>query len=180
MSAKRAAIIELHRADKKNSEIVKLLKAARSTVTTLLRGFENSKVLKIVLMWKTAIFWKMPKVVDAIRARVWRNPTRFIMGMACDMNVSDKMMKNTVNHFPGFWSKEVWPPSSPDLKAMDCCVRSLLEADACGSLHGLVEALKRPLVIAWAKMPQETLRKAAEGFRNRLKRVIQAKEGYIE
>ena len=32
MSAKRAAIIELHRVGKTNSEIVKLLKAARSTV----------------------------------------------------------------------------------------------------------------------------------------------------
>ena len=52
------------------------------------------------------IFWKMPKVVDAVRARVWHNPKRFMMemacdtnvsaGMACDMNVSDKMMKNIV------------------------------------------------------------------------------------
>ena len=32
MRAKRAAIIELHRAGKTNSEIVKLFKAARSTV----------------------------------------------------------------------------------------------------------------------------------------------------
>ena len=89
MSAKRAAIIELHRAGKTNSEMEDRL------FTTLLRGFENSKVLKIVLMWKNAIFWKTPKVVDAVRARVWRNPKRFMMGMACDMNVSDKMMKNT-------------------------------------------------------------------------------------
>ena len=52
------------------------------------------------------IFWKMPKVVDAVRARVWHNPKRFMMemacdtnvsvGMACDMNVSDKMMRNTI------------------------------------------------------------------------------------
>ena len=47
-------------------------------------------------MWKTAIFWKTPKVVDAVRARVWRNPERFMIGMACDMNVSDKTMRNTV------------------------------------------------------------------------------------
>ena len=25
------------------------------------------------------------------------------------------------------------------MKAMDCCVQSLLEADACASLHGLVQ-----------------------------------------
>ena len=42
------------------------------------------------------IFWKTPKVVDAVRARVRRNPKRFMRGIACDMNVSDKMMKNIV------------------------------------------------------------------------------------
>ena len=46
--------------------------------------------------------------------------------------------------------------------------------------HGLIEALKRSLVTAWTKMPQETLRKAAAGFRSKLKRVIQAKGGHIE
>ena len=54
----------------------------------------------------------------------------------------------------------------------------LLEADACASLHRLVEAQKRSLVTVWAKMPQETLRKAVEGFRSRLKRVIQARGTY--
>ena len=47
MSAKRAAIIELHHAAKTNSEIVKLLKAARSivyyTVTTLTTRFRELK-----------------------------------------------------------------------------------------------------------------------------------------
>ena len=50
MSDKRAAIIELHRAGKTNSEIVKLLKAPRSTVLhTRLAGLKNFKVPKIVL-----------------------------------------------------------------------------------------------------------------------------------
>ena len=84
------------------------------------------------------------------------------------------------DHFPCFWSKEVWPSSSPDLKVMDCCVQSLLEADACASLYGLVEAQKHSLLTVWAKMPQETLRKAAEGFHSRLKCVIQARKGPIE
>ena len=42
------------------------------------------------------VFWKTPKVVDAFRAQVWRNPKRCMMGMAYNMNVSDKMMRNTV------------------------------------------------------------------------------------
>ena len=43
MSAKRAAIIELHRADKTNSQIVKLLKAARLTVYYTVTRFRELK-----------------------------------------------------------------------------------------------------------------------------------------
>ena len=46
MSAKRAAIIELYCAGKTNSEIVKLLKAARSTVYCTVRRFEELKSTK--------------------------------------------------------------------------------------------------------------------------------------
>ena len=41
MSDKRAATIELHRADNTNSEIIKLHKAPKSTVNTLLIGLKN-------------------------------------------------------------------------------------------------------------------------------------------
>ena len=63
---------------------------------------------------------------------------------------------------------------------MDFCVWSLLEADACASSHVSVEALKSSLEKAMAKIPQETLGKAAEGFCGRLERVIQARERHIE
>ena len=95
-------------------------------------------------------------------------------------HTSKKTQKWCQDHFPGFWSKEVWPPSSPDLNPMDFCVWSVLEADACASSHVSVEALKSSLEKAWAKMSQETLRKAAEGFRGRIERVIQARGGHIE
>ena len=63
---------------------------------------------------------------------------------------------------------------------MDFCVWSLLEADACASSHVSVEALKSSLEKAWAKIPQETLCKAAKGFCGRLEHVIKAKGGHIE
>ena len=95
-------------------------------------------------------------------------------------HTSKKTQKWCQDHFPGFWSKEVWPPSSPDLNPMDFCVWSVLEADACASSHVSVEALKSSLEKAWAKMSKEILRKAAEGFRGRIERVIQARGGHIE
>ena len=123
----------------------------------------------------------MPKVVDAVRAQVWHNPKRFMMGMACDMNVSDKMMRNTIKTDLKLSSLKMQTCQClTDLKVMDCCVQSLLEADACASLHELVEALKHSLVTVWAKMPQEILHKVAEGFHSRLNRVIQARGGHIE
>ena len=63
---------------------------------------------------------------------------------------------------------------------MDFCVWSLLEADACVSSHVSIEALKSSLEKAWAKISQETLQKAAEGFHGRLEHVIQARGGHIE
>ena len=91
---------------------------------------------------------------------------------------SKKTQKWCQDHFPRFWSKEVWPPS--DLNTMDLCVWSLLEADACASSHVSVEARKSFLEKTWAKIPKKNLCKAAEGFRGRLEHVIQAKGGHIE
>ena len=83
------------------------------------------------------------------------------------------------NHFPHFWSKEVWPPSSPVLNTMDFCFWSILEADACASSHNSVKVLKGSLKQAWDKIPQETLRKAVDSFRCNLERVIQARGRHL-
>ena len=339
MSGKRAAIIELHRSGKTHSEIVKLLKAPRSTVYLTLSRYRELGSTKDRPRSGRPRSSRTPEMINAVRVRIRRNPKRSMRGMARDMKVSEKTIRNIVkkdlkmlslkmitrqhltelqkekrlarakillqklkagtdtseilfsdeklftveaicnrqndrvlakssadipdsarsvfrrqkpssvmvwaaisktwksplifvpqgvkintnayietilspalqaakkhfknkpfvfqqdgapshtskktqkwcqDHFPGFWNKEVWPPSSPDLNPMDYCVWSLLEADACASSHASVEALKSSLKNAWAKIPQETLCKAAEGFCGRLKRVIQAKGGHIE
>ena len=50
-------------------------------------------------------------------------------------------------NFASFWSKEMWPPSSPDLNPMD--FRSILEQKACSVSHPNVEALKQKLTESW-------------------------------
>ena len=40
----------------------------------------------------------------------------------------------------GFWSKELWPPSSPDLNPIDFAIWSNLESKACSSNHSSVES----------------------------------------
>ena len=56
-------------------------------------------------------------------------------------HTSSKTQKWCQDHFPSFWNKELWPPSSPDLNPMDYCVWGILESEACDSSHTLVEAL---------------------------------------
>ena len=83
-------------------------------------------------------------------------------------------------HFPAFWRKELWPPSSPDLNPLDFCVWSILEKEACATAHDSTETLKKTLERQWAKIPQETFRAAVKSFRGRLERVIAANGGHIE
>ena len=41
-------------------------------------------------------------------------------------NVTQQWCKD---HFPGFWDKQMWPPSSPDINPMDFAIWSILESD---------------------------------------------------
>ena len=72
------------------------------------------------------------------------------------------------HHFPRFWSKEMWPPSSPDLNPLDFSVWSLLEVKVCSVAHPSIHALKQLLQHELAKIFQEELRASVENFRQRI------------
>ena len=46
------------------------------------------------------------------------------------------------DHIPNFWSKEMWPPCSPDLNPMDFSVWSILKSKASRKIHHAVDDLK--------------------------------------
>ena len=56
------------------------------------------------------------------------------------------------DNFKSFWSKELWPPSSPDLNPMDFGIWSILRRKACALSHLNVEKLKKKLKESWAKI----------------------------
>ena len=70
---------------------------------------------------------------------------------------SNKTQTWCKDNFLRFWSKEFWPPSSPDLNPMDFSFWYMLETEACRSTHTTVESLKVFLVKAWVKIPQKKL-----------------------
>lgn len=84
------------------------------------------------------------------------------------------------DHLPRFWSKEMWPPCSPDVNPMDFSVWSILESKACGKFHRSVDDLKRSLQRSWKEISQEQLRAAVGGVRRRFEAVIKNKGGHFE
>ncbi|KYM79084.1 hypothetical protein ALC53_10478, partial [Atta colombica] len=71
-----------------------------------------------------------------------------------------------------FWSKEFWPPNSPDLNPLDYYVWSVVERVTNKSRH-----LNVSIVV---DMDSATVQRACERFRLRIEAIIQANGGYIE
>ncbi|KAF2357761.1 hypothetical protein FHG87_011483 [Trinorchestia longiramus] len=61
------------------------------------------------------------------------------------------------DNFKGFLSKELWPPSSPDLNPMEFGVGSILEQKACIISHRNINSLKRSVVKCCDKIDSATL-----------------------
>ena len=61
-------------------------------------------------------------------------------------------------NFKGLWPKNLWPPSSSDVKPMDFVVWSMFEQWVCSTSHRSVAVLKRKLSKWWEEIPANTLR----------------------
>ena len=84
------------------------------------------------------------------------------------------------SNFKSFWTKELWPPSSPDLNPMDFGIWSILEQKACTSSHMSVAALKKKLTKSWSEIDENTIRATCDQIIPRLRKVITQKGSYFE
>ena len=76
---------------------------------------------------------------------------------------------------------DMWPPNSPDLNPVDFCIWGVLAANVYrGRMITGLEQLKEAIVEEWEKFPQETINRAIEHYRKRLRRVIEQNGGHIE
>lgn len=79
-----------------------------------------------------------------------------------------------------FWSKEFWPPNSPDLNPLDYYVWGVIERVSNKSRHPNVATLQASIEAAFADLDKEQLKRACSRFRTRIEAVITANGGYIE
>jgi len=79
-----------------------------------------------------------------------------------------------------FWSKEFWPPNSPDLNPLDYYVWSVVERVTNKTRHPNVASLRTAIEAAFTNMDSAVLKRACGRFRTRMEAVIAAKGDYIE
>lgn len=95
-------------------------------------------------------------------------------------HTSKKTQSWLSKNMPNFWSKELWPPNSPDLNPLDFSVWANVEAKACAKPHANVEALKTSITKAWMAMTPEYIKTTCSKFRSRIEAVIASNGTHFE
>jgi len=84
------------------------------------------------------------------------------------------------DHVDMFWSKDFWPPNSPDLNPLDYYVWGVVERFTNKARHPNVASLHAAIEAAFIKMDRAQLTTACSRFRKRIEAVIEAQGSYIE
>lgn len=95
-------------------------------------------------------------------------------------HVSHKAMSWLQEHCYDVVTKDMWPPSSPDLNPMDYFVWGYLEARVNRRPHTTKASLISSIREQFAAMPKGLVTKACARFRGRITAVIEADGNYIE
>lgn len=79
-----------------------------------------------------------------------------------------------------FWSKEVWPPSSPDLSVLDFFWWGVVAERSNSTSHPNLDSLKASIVEAWGQIPRDSIIRATSSFRARLEKCVAAEGRHFE
>ena len=132
------AIIYLLCMGKTNPEIVKLLKAPKSTVQDAVNTIGCKSECKLIHQGHLT-----PALVEM--KKHFRDEVFTFQQDGAPLHTANKTQTWCEHHFPRFWRKELWPLSSADLNPLDFCILSILEKEASATAHTNTEALKKSL-----------------------------------
>jgi hypothetical protein len=62
-----------------------------------------------------------------------------------------------LDHTGSFWTKNEWPPSSPDCNPMNYAIWSILESRDCAKPHSSVNMLKASMKKTWSEIMPEVI-----------------------
>jgi transposase len=121
----------------------------------------------------------IPHVLPWIKANFPNNDNVIFMqdGAPCH---TAKLVQEWLSENIKFWSKEIWPPSSPDLNPLDFSIWAFVQARACNHQHPNLESLRVSVLKEWTAMPESYIKNVCSKFRARIEAVIKAEGGYID
>uniref|UniRef100_A0A1I7TL85 DDE_3 domain-containing protein n=2 Tax=Caenorhabditis tropicalis TaxID=1561998 RepID=A0A1I7TL85_9PELO len=127
--------------------------------------YQNLVLKDVLLPWVTSHFGQRP----------------FTLQQDWAPSHGSKSTKSVLDaHFPGYWGKDMWPASSPDLNPMDFSVWGYLESKVMAHSHPDIKSLKQALVKAWDEIDDDYLRRTVDSVPKRLKACIKAKGSNFE
>ena len=83
-------------------------------------------------------------------------------------------------NFPGFITREEWPPNSPDLNPLDYSIWGIMKAKVGAVRHPNLNSLRQALEKEWGTLDDDMVSAAVEAFPKRLRACIKAKGGLFE
>ena len=95
-------------------------------------------------------------------------------------HTSRKTQEWLATNLDAFWTKDMWPPQSPDLNPLDYSIWATVEDSACNKPHSSVAALERSIRKCWTQMEDSYIRITCQAFRRRLQAVIEVNGARIE
>ncbi|KAG1671927.1 Protein SSUH2 [Nymphon striatum] len=104
---------------------------------------------------------------------------RYIFNPQCSIPHIEFDQKWCKNPFSGFWDKNMWPSSSPDISPMDFAIWSVLKSGILAKSYSSFAALKETLLASWATFYEQEVRILCHSVTSRLEVMAKAKEGQV-
>ena len=134
-------------------------------------GLRVTSEIYLTVMKEVVLPWI--KKVAKDRPWVWQQDS-------APCHVSKKSLEWLAENCYDFISKDIWPPSSPDLNPMDYFFWGVLEARTNRSAHPTKTALINTIRKEAMAIPKPQILAATARFRSRVEAVIEANGSYIE
>ena len=115
----------------------------------------------------------VPELRSQVLCYVWQQD-------GAPAHTANKVQKFRQNNMANFWSKDYWPPSSPDLNPLDFFWWGAIEKRTNATPHGNVNLLKAAISGEWEAYPEEDINKTCTSSRGRIEACIKVERGHIE
>ena len=119
------------------------------------------------------------EVVPWVNAQHWEHGF-CLQADGAPAHTANKTQDFCKKEFQHFWSKDMWPPSSPDMNPMDFSIQSILEAKVSNKNYPNKAALIKALMAAWDNLSPETVRATCASAPKRLEAMVGNEGGYVE